>query len=1185
MNEIIRQMAIGKIEYEKPRIAISVLSVEERVEAGKTYTGSFTISSTNGRVIKGNLYGSNARIRLLDPVISGEEIQIHYEIDTQGLLGGSLYQGSIYFISNGGEFIIPIRLTILEGVIESSLGKIENYFHFANLVQTNYDEALKLFISPDFVRIIENNDLHHMGIYEGLKNSVDKQLAMEEFLISIHKKKPVVLSLDRKNAEFDGLREDYQDTILLNRSTWGYVNIRVEAEGDFICLSKPLISQEDFTGNRMEYTYLIRTEKLYRGKNRGRITFLSGSQVLVFEVVVYNQMADRSVKAAVAGNIIAANRKYLDFRMKKCSISSWANETVAVMNRLIRLDDSLLWPYLVKAQVLLSVEKREEAVRILDYFIKNQMRDADKNLDLYCYYLYVRSLEKREAVFTANTLETVQAIYAETGSDISLWVLLYMDERYDLNRSLKYTMIKEQFRRGTRSPRLYFEALNVLNDQPRLLRVLNTFELQLLLFGARHDAISKGLAEQLVELALLEKKYQPALYESLRLIYEKQADVQVLSALCSAMIRGSRVGEAYLPWYRAGIEADIRLTNLYEYYMMSLPADYTGLLPEIVYMYFLYNSDMLGERRSFLFCNVIENKKKIQNIYQNYLQSMEQYLVDELLKNHMNRQLAVIYQDILKSSVVHSDVAKNLTDVVMTSELRVDAPYICEVAVIHKEMLGEQIYKVTEGKAYISLYTEDPVLVFIDARGRRYCNLQYETEPLLDLQGYLKDTGNPDKSQLSLLLFFAEKYIKYRKNPLPQTDLYQYLLESPRIRNSFKRELIYQMLEYYDHEQKGEGLDEYLLHIDFSVLDRRLAIRVMDLMLQRALYPQVYGLMKAHGYEELSVRGIMRCLTILLEDETVSREPFFMELCLYVYQKGKYNEPILSHLCEQYNGTVAEMCELWKTSANFFYENHVLEERILEQVIVTQTEQFDLKRLFASYFRYGVGKQMRAAFYVYCCYLLFMRRIGKTAREELSYIYDFLETDMGNGLNVPRLCRAALAEYGAGLEQMDDKQRSFYQGLIMDLANRNLIFDFYKQYIRWFELPFFVMDQTVVDYRTVPGRQVSISYAIEDSGKGTRLLTEAMETVLPGVYVKSFTLFYGERLEYFFNETDGEETTTSARRILEISNPYEYHDGSRYNLLNNVVMAGRQNESDKQKRLVAEYIKKQKLAENLFYIF
>jgi hypothetical protein len=1176
---------MGKIEYEKPEISISVAAVEERVEAGKVYEGYFTISSTNGLVVQGNLYGSNARIHLLDPVISGTEIQVKFEVDTVGLMSGSVYEGQIYFISNGGEFVVPITLTMLECVIDSSLGKIENYFHFANLVQTNYEEALHLFTSPDFNRIIERNDLQHLGIYEGLRHSVDKQLAMEEFLISIHKKKPVSLSLDKDSVAYTDLKDNYKDVLVLSRSSWGYVNVTVTAEGNFISIMKHKISQDDFAGNRLEFSYFIDVAKLRKGHNFGKIVFRSYDQELVLDVVVHQNVEDRRVREAVVRNIVSANELYLKFRMKQCNITTWTQETLGYMNSINRLDETMLWPYLVKAQVLLSMDRTEEATWLLDNFMKKQFHDAADQLDLYCYYLYVRSLEKREVSFTQAALEEVRRVYDETGSDTALWVILYMDEKYDLNRSLKYTMIKEQFRRGSRSPRLYFEALSVLNEQPRLLRVLNRFELQILRLGAKYGCLSDGLIEQLQELTATERNYNATLTDILKRTYESEPDIKVLTALCSMLIKGNKVGKAYLAYYQAGITADVRLTNLYEYYMLSLPADYEGILPKIIYMYFVYNNEALGEKRSFLFCNIIANKKKLHDIYENYLQCMEQYLVDELLKGHMDRQLAYIYQDILKSATVHSDIARNLTDVVMTNAVQINDERIREVAVIHKELLGETVYKVTDETAYVSLYTEDAILVFIDSMGRRYCNIPYKLEPLLDMHQYLKDVAEFEKSQMNLLLYFAERYIKYRSNPLPEVKWYNMILESSRVRVDFKQELLRQILDYYREDCAGEGLAEYLLKVDFSILDHENAVAVMSMMLEQGLYIPVYQLMKEHGYSKVPVRGVARCLTMLLGEEKIKEEPFFMELCYYVYEKGKYNEEILAHLCEHFNGTVEEMYALWKIAHDFFYENHVLEERILVQTMFTRCEQLNMKPLITSYLNYGVGKQVRNAFYVYVSYLVFMRKVDRVDREALGYVFGYMEEDMIADTKLPRICRVALAEYGARLEQMTDKQKTFYQKLVLDLANRNLIFEFFKRYTRWFELPFFVMDQYYADYRTLPEHQVQIRYTLESQGKITPLLSKSMESVLPGVYVATFVLFYGDRLEYFFNDDDGTNIVTSSRESYEMKNTFVYTDGSRFGMLNDILIAGRQGNDKKQEQLVSDYMEKKTVAESIFYIF
>ena len=51
------------------------------------------------------------------------------------------------------------------------------------------------------------------------------------------------------------------------KNTWGYMPIRIEAEGAFIKVSRPEISTDDFVGNVYEIEYVVRPEYLHAGRN------------------------------------------------------------------------------------------------------------------------------------------------------------------------------------------------------------------------------------------------------------------------------------------------------------------------------------------------------------------------------------------------------------------------------------------------------------------------------------------------------------------------------------------------------------------------------------------------------------------------------------------------------------------------------------------------------------------------------------------------------------------------------------------------------------------------------------------------------------------------------------------------------------------------------------------------------
>ena len=173
--------------------------------------------------------------------------------------------------------------------------------------------------------------------------------------------------------------------------------------------------------------------------------------------------------------------------------------------RLEKNEDDLVG-ILVKAQVAIAENNTEEATSYLDRASK-QMAIKDKNnVEEYCYYLYLKTLHKNNPNYT-NEIKAEIKKYFESGHDTwqLLWLLFYMDERYDENPSLKYTMIKRMFGEGCFSPVMYFEAANILINQPELLRILNSFEIQVLNFAAKYKIVTKDLAKQTADLMIKDK--------------------------------------------------------------------------------------------------------------------------------------------------------------------------------------------------------------------------------------------------------------------------------------------------------------------------------------------------------------------------------------------------------------------------------------------------------------------------------------------------------------------------------------------------------------------------------------------------------------------------------------------------------------------------------------------------------
>lgn len=81
-----------------------------------------------------------------------------------------------------------------------------------------------------------------------------------------------------------------------------------------------------------------------------------------------------------------------------------------------------------------------------------------------------------------------------------LWTLLFIDEELESNPSLKLLRMKEQFNRDCKSPVMYLEACRTFNQNPGLLRVLNNFEVNVLLFGAKNKFLEDKLTDRVYHL-------------------------------------------------------------------------------------------------------------------------------------------------------------------------------------------------------------------------------------------------------------------------------------------------------------------------------------------------------------------------------------------------------------------------------------------------------------------------------------------------------------------------------------------------------------------------------------------------------------------------------------------------------------------------------------------------------------
>ena len=117
-------------------------------------------------------------------------------------------------------------------------------------------------------------------------------------------------------------------------------------------------------------------------------------------------------------------------------------------------------------------------------------------------------------------------------------------------------------------------------------------------------------------------------------------------------------------------------------------------------------------------------------------------------------------------------------------------------------------------------------------------------------------------------------------------------------------------------------------------------------------------------------------------------------------------------------------------------------------------------------------------------------------------------------------------------------------------------------------------DKTIIEYKTDPGKKVYIHYIIEGEDESSgEYVTEEMRDMYGGVHAKAFVLFFGENLLYYITEEyEGEELLTESASIQKSDISRDSTD-SRFNEVNDIVIAQTLQDYDTVDNLLYEYYK------------
>ena len=1191
MKEVIDKLYLGIIEYDIPTPVISVSEITMQVDASSTKEGVITLTSKNDIPVKGVVYSTNEKFRIINKEFCGNDVNIRYVIDTRYSEKNDKIEGKVNIVTNGGEFCVPYDIEVGQNSAGTTMGSVKNIFHFANLVQTSYDEALRLFYDSKFKEVFLKDDIHLLSIYDGLMDSVNKNLALEQFLIAANKKSPVSVQILSTFKEYKDIEEDFGDFVILSRNGWGYANFDVEVNGDFISIDRTSISTLEFAGSNYEFNYVIRKDMLHDGNNYGEIIFKNYTTEQHLTIKVVKNAKNNTNSIEVKKYMCELGDAYINFRLRKIQGNVWQEKSLDLIRRIRSIDDSSMFLKLFQAQIYVTKGLDSEASWLLENVAEELLEKRNENVELYCYYLYIRTIERREPDFTAEMYKKIKQYYDEGYDNWRiLWILLYLDDAFDTNISLKIIRIKEQYANGMRSPLMYYEALNVFNEYPEYLRIINDFELQVLLFGAKYNAINKKLAKQVADLLMREKKFNKKIFEVMKRLYELYKENYILESIVQMLIRANKNDKRYFTWYNKAVGSGVKVTGLYEYFLHTLPDNYEELIPQVILLYFTYNdlNDQSGvmvgrsipsRRLALLYRNVIEHKNKIGNIYALYEKQMELFAIDGVLNGKIDENYSVIYKEFLKPSIIDSDLAEKLPAIINTYMVTCKNPYIKELMVYHKELKEGESVPVIGNKAYVTMYTEDCTIVYVDLFGNRYIGEENGTVVrLLELDEFMQICFDISVKDDGILLYFCDKYLSYGISNGNSETILKFVSNLDTVKDKYKLLIEKEIVDYYALNYDGDVVDSYLEQVDITYLSKESKIKIIELAIIRGMFNKAFLMMREYGYSDIEPGRVMKCCSKLIENDILPTDEF-TDMVVFAYKRGKYNENTLRYICQNFNGTTKEMIDVWKVCNNFECASRELDERVISQILFTGECASFIGKVFDEYCKKGASYKVKKAVLVSKAYDYF-------AKDKLidDVIFKHIKNAIDENEDLIDICKLAYIKY-CSENELDDEQIELCREIIYQMCAKGKKFNFYRRFSRYFALPDSMLDKFIIEYKTTPTNRVFMHYIVEKGDHNEKsYIVKEMNEICQGVFTFEYVVFYGENFRYYISEEGFEEKIVSESKDIFIGEEESIKDNTRYGMLNSMMLCREVGEDTTLENLATEFAMKLRLNGEMFEI-
>lgn len=1157
MKGIVEHYAKGEFQVDRPEVEISEKFLKLNIESGTVYEGSFSVNSTNDHIIKAMVYDSRYMLRFENHTYINRSFDVKYTFDATCLEAGKNYKGHISIITDGGEFKIMYDIDITNPYVKYGDQKIDDLFKFATLAESNWGEAVRVFTRDDFKRTFINKDPMINRIYASLLESHSVNQALEEFLVYVHKKRALTLSVAKAKINVEMPTELSKISIDISKNTWGYTNSTVRSLADFIIPSRKNIVSSDFCANMFALDVLISPENIPDGVTSGKIVIENIYQKIEIEIALSKPQSKTAISPrsnnrnhTVKTNLSKLTHAYLDYRMDRLPLKEYVARSQFAFGNLARYvpEEDLYRIGIMHMNIMQGeyVKVEQEFLRI-DADVDNAKMDPRQE----CYYGYLKALLKKDSETIEKARNLIKRNFRTQDDKIFyFWLLLFLDDTYANDPMALYKEIGNLYDNGYNSCIMYLELCELWNNNPLLLKKITDLEITTVRWGLRHKYISDEVIEEFIRLAGTFKEFDTKIFGIMEAIYDKSKNVEVLKSICSMLISANKLENKYHRFYRDAVECSLKFIGLNECFVKSMNFSRYDLIPQSVLMYLNYKNTLNEQELAYLYANVIYNKAQHMKVYHEYSVTMQDFMENMIIKGKVSDDLTVLYDEFLEPETVSPLYAGKLINIIFRRKLVCFNKGVRAVIITHQELEEVQRVPIINGEAYVEILSNTASIIFEDSEGNRYAgSIPYRLERIVDEKAYLDICCKYSPRDYRVLLYNYKKLGDFTYKKAIEVNAARDIVNCEEISYDYKQQAYLNIIEYYHENLDADVLVKYLGKLDIEYLNHANARTIIAYLVDMNMFDKAFQAVKLYGFDEIDSEELFRLADYGVEDSNGFLNEDLLAICVHLYKMGKVNERMLIYIMNHFKGDLDELANLFKIIRNSVKDVSLLAENTLAQMMFAMGNVEYIYDIFSAYY------EGRSRGLVVKAFLRFTSRNYLILDEQIpGSIFNCLYLEIMKGNIDDEISKMALLSYFSKLDRYTEDQREWISDTVGRFMDAGKILPFYKSFKSFIKLPQDVFLKTYLIYKSEPGKQISVRYAF-DTGSRQSLTykTERVDEMIPGMYVKEFVVFHGERLVY---SVDDDILGTSYVVESESLKTKEFNrrDRNRFEIINSMLV-------------------------------